>query len=199
MEHLLTAGIENDDAGERALEAALKARSRLVAEPVVDRGALQDGWSLARDFFADGRSLDTLLAYQARFNPTADPKSLAAFLLSDVTHLFTAVAVPLAFGAGVVANSDPGCLAIRPRTHVVQHEGKPVEIQTADVRLLAPPVLVAVDGAAPEVSETVRREVEGFFAPCWSGSRAGPGSLSPRAGGWSGTRSAPGISKRGVA
>lgn len=129
-------------------------------------------WITSAELFSSATGLQEFLDYEGTFDPGVDLKSRAAFLMSDYCYIFFMASVPLLVGRGIVPDLSPENVSLQFYTYHGEHDGEPMTVRRARVRLLsshifadrdAGPLATITDLAG--LHERFRMEVEQHFHP----------------------------------
>ena len=170
MRHHETAGVP--EASDILTEATVLQQTMWPEVPC-STGALLHGWTTAAELFSSPSALQEFLDYEASFDPGVDIKSRAAFLMSDYCYIFFMATVPLLVSRGIVPDMSPDAFSLQFYTHHGEHDGEPMTVRRARVRLLSPQIFAdRDDGPHSTVTdhaglcEHFRMGVEQHFRRC---------------------------------
>lgn len=119
------------------LDAPLKAQSLLWSDVPVERGRLEPGWMTAAALFSSNAEIDAFLAYEGTFEPAADAKARAAFLMSDYCHIVSTATVPAFVACGLLAELSPEAIGLQFYQARHEHDGHIHETRSARIRFLS--------------------------------------------------------------
>ena len=136
-----TAGVS---AADRLTEATVLQQSMWPEVPC-SAGPMLAGWTTSAALFSSPSALEEFLDYEGSFDPGVDLKSRAAFLMSDYCYIFFMATVPLLVGRGVVPDMSPDAVSLQFYTHHGEHDGEPMTVRRAHVRLLSPQIFTDRD------------------------------------------------------
>ncbi|TRA97366.1 ferric iron reductase [Rhizobium rhizogenes] len=142
MRHHETAGVP--EASDILTEATVLQQSMWPEVPC-STGAMLPGWTTAAELFSSPSALQEFLDYEGSFDPGVDLKSRAAFLMSDYCYIFFMATVPLLVGRGIVPDMSPDAFSLQFYTHHGEHDGEPMTVRRARVRLLSPQIFADRD------------------------------------------------------
>jgi len=163
-----TAGVSAAD----SLTEATVLQQSMWPEVPCSAGPMLAGWTTSAALFSSPSALEEFLDYEGSFDPGVDLKSRAAFLMSDYCYIFFMATVPLLVGRGVVPDMSPDAVSLQFYTHHGDHDGEPMTVRRAHVRLLSPQIFTDRD-AGPfstvtdhtGLCERFRMGVEQHFHP----------------------------------
>lgn len=158
MRHHDIAGMGDADTH---LTEAVALQQSMWPEVPCSTGAMLPGWITSKELFSSASHLQEFLDYEGTFDPTVDLKSRAAFMVSDYCYIFFMATVPLMVGGGLVPDLSPDNVALQFYTYHGEHDGEPMTVRRAHVRLLSANYFA--DRA--ELHERFRIEVETHFRP----------------------------------
>lgn len=164
-----TAGVS---AADDILREATALQQSMWPEVPCSAGPMLAGWTTSAELFSSPSALEEFLEYEGSFDPGVDLKSRAAFLISDYCYIFFMATVPLLVGRGVVPDMSPEAVSLQFYTHHGEHDGEPMTVRRAHVRLLSPQIFADRD-AGPfstvtdhaGLCERFRMGVEHHFRP----------------------------------
>ena len=136
-----TAGVS---AADRLTEATVLQQSMWPEVPC-SAGPMLAGWTTSAALFSSPSALEEFLDYEGSFDPGVDLKSRAAFLMSDYCYIFFMATVPLLVGRSVVPDVSPEAVSLQFYTHHGEHDGEPMTVRRAHVRLLSPQIFTDRD------------------------------------------------------
>lgn len=169
MRYQEAAGVPTTD---DILTEATALQQSMWPEVPCSAGPMLPGWITAAGLFSSPEELEEFLDYEGSFNPGVDLKSRAAFLMSDYCYIFFMATVPLLVGRGLVPDLSPDAVSLQFYTYHGEHDGEPMTVRRARVRLLSPqifsdrhagPFSIVTDHAA--LCERFRMGVEQHFEP----------------------------------
>lgn len=136
-----TAGVSAAD----SLTEATVLQQSMWPEVPCSAGPMLAGWTTSAALFSSPSALEEFLDYEGSFDPGVDLKSRAAFLMSDYCYIFFMATVPLLVGRGVVPDVSPEAVSLQFYTHHGEHDGEPMTVRRAHVRLLSPQIFTDRD------------------------------------------------------
>ncbi|AYM59487.1 ferric iron reductase [Agrobacterium fabrum] len=136
-----TAGVSAAD----SLTEATALQQSMWPEVPCSAGPMLAGWTTSAALFSSPSALEEFLDYEGSFDPGVDLKSRAAFLMSDYCYIFFMATVPLLVGRGVVPDMSPEAVSLQFYTHHGEHDGEPMTVRRAHVRLLSPQIFTDRD------------------------------------------------------
>jgi len=136
-----TAGVSAAD----SLTEATALQQSMWPEVPCSAGSMLAGWTTSAALFSSPSALEEFLDYEGSFDPGVDLKSRAAFLMSDYCYIFFMATVPLLVGRGVVPDMSPEAVSLQFYTHHGEHDGEPMTVRRAHVRLLSPQIFTDRD------------------------------------------------------
>lgn len=136
-----TAGVSAAD----SLTEATALQQSMWPEVPCSAGPMLAGWTTSAALFSSPSALEEFLDYEGSFDPGVDLKSRAAFLMSDYCYIFFMATVPLLVGRGVVPDVSPEAVSLQFYTHHGEHDGEPMTVRRAHVRLLSPQIFTDRD------------------------------------------------------
>ncbi|CUX45582.1 ferric iron reductase [Agrobacterium fabrum] len=136
-----TAGVSAAD----SLTEATALQQSMWPEVPCSAGSMLAGWTTSAALFSNPSALEEFLDYEGSFDPGVDLKSRAAFLMSDYCYIFFMATVPLLVGRGVVPDMSPEAVSLQFYTHHGEHDGEPMTVRRAHVRLLSPQIFTDRD------------------------------------------------------
>jgi hypothetical protein len=136
-----TAGVSAAD----SLTEATALQQSMWPEVPCSAGPMLAGWTTSAALFSSPSALEEFLDYEGSFDPGVDLKSRAAFLMSDYCYIFFMATVPLLVGRGVVPDMSPDAVSLQFYTHHGEHDGEPMTVRRAHVRLLSPQIFTDRD------------------------------------------------------
>ncbi|CAH0138481.1 hypothetical protein SRABI05_01372 [Agrobacterium fabrum] len=136
-----TAGVSAAD----SLTEATALQQSMWPEVPCSAGPMLAGWTTSAALFSSPSALEEFLDYEGSFDPGVDLKSRAAFLMSDYCYIFFMATVPLLVGRGVVPDMSPEAVSLQFYTHHGEHDGEPMTVRRAHVRLLSPQIFTNRD------------------------------------------------------
>jgi len=136
-----TAGVSAAD----SLTEATALQQSMWPEVPCSAGPMLTGWTTSAALFSSPSALEEFLDYEGSFDPGVDLKSRAAFLMSDYCYIFFMATVPLLVGRSVVPDVSPEAVSLQFYTHHGEHDGEPMTVRRAHVRLLSPQIFTDRD------------------------------------------------------
>ena len=136
-----TAGVSAAD----SLTEATALQQSMWPEVPCSAGSMLAGWTTSAALFSNPSALEEFLDYEGSFDPGVDLKSRAAFLMSDYCYIFFMATVPLLVGRSVVPDVSPEAVSLQFYTHHGEHDGEPMTVRRAHVRLLSPQIFTDRD------------------------------------------------------
>lgn len=130
-EHLVIPGGATD------LRAALALQAKVAPRAMADIGSLDAGWTRADRLFGDDAALDDMLDYQASFADDMDPKTRAAYHITEYSNRFALIAVAPFIGFGLVPDFRPASMALSYETRPLQLQKRMVEERSTRLRFLS--------------------------------------------------------------
>lgn len=156
------------------LRAALALQAKVAPRAAADIGGLDAGWTRADRLFDDSAALDDMLDYQASFADDMDPKTRAAYHITEYSNRFALLAVAPYVGFGLVPDFRPASMALgHEPPRLEKGEERTTRLRFLSGTAATTAVFVArgaCEGVArQQLRELLRQGVEAHFRPLIAG------------------------------